>query len=163
MPDGAATSQGNSGDDGNTPAQEPLSAEEQVHTEIDTAQSQAWLDRLVGDTSGADVGGGGQNGKFMFANLAELDSVLGLWGEELRAIEADRDEIQKALDNINDPANDMMSRMSANTSRESLEAMKQHNEQMLKYTNDYIVKLEESREEMANQDASGQGQMRAVY
>jgi hypothetical protein len=163
VPDGENTEPNESGE-GGTPEQEPLTPEEQLGAEIDLAKVTNQLYTLVGapDQQYA-AGGGGDKGKFVFADLAELDSVISMWEKQALDIEDDRQHIQSALNQIQDPAGDIMSRVQAQTSRGSLDAMLEHNRQMAKYTTDYINRLRQSREEMANQDASGSGQMNAVY
>ena len=158
MPDGENTEQSG------TPEEEPLPPGEQINAEIDLAKTQGWLTKLVGAPDVQyEAGGGGGQGQFMFADLAELDEVLGMWEQQLEEIGGDYKEINSALELIQNPAGDLMSRFQAETSRVSLEAMREHNIEMGKYTADYINKLRSSRQEMANQDTSGADYMRAVY
>jgi hypothetical protein len=163
VPDGENTGQNEPAQNGE-PEEEPLSPEEQLGAEINLVQLDKQLRTLVGaPESQYEAGGGGDKGQFMFADLAELDSVIAKWEKQEVDIEDDRQHIQSALDSIQDPAADMMSRFQAEASRNSLNAMLEHNRQMAKYTADYLNRLRQSRTDMANQDAAGRDQMNAVY
>lgn len=147
VPDGA-----NTDNTGNTDTeQDPGTPQEQVEQEIASTEVLAWWRSLFGLGGGQphESGGGGTGGQFMFASLEELDGVIAKWEEERDGILADREQIFEAYDCIAEPAADSMSQYQAQASRDSIANMFQHNDAMLRYAENYIAKLNASREQMA--------------
>lgn len=143
MPDGTnADNTGTGNQDPGTPAQ-------QVNAEIVTQNVLGWWRGLFGgDPTQYQAGGGGKGGQFMFASVDELNGVIKQWETERDGIQADRDKISEAYYMIEDPAGDVMSRGQAAASKNSLANMWQHSDAMLKYAENYITKLYESRDQM---------------
>ncbi|MGB3444001.1 MAG: hypothetical protein WBA97_35135 [Actinophytocola sp.] len=161
MPDGANTDN----TENTEPEQDPGTAAEQVNQEIASTEVLTWWRSLFGfggPPQPHESGGGGAGGQFMFANLEELDAVIAKWEEERDGILADRQAIHEALDGIAEPAGDTMSQFQANASRDSLSNMFQHNNAMLRYAENYIEKLYESREQIAVMEDGARDQMRSV-
>lgn len=130
--------------------QDPGTPADQVNAEIAYAEVSEWWKSLFG--SGGDpheAGGGGTGGQFMFANIEELDGVITKWKGERDGILADKETIAQAYGMIAEPAGDTMSAVQATASRNSLAIMWEHSDQMLKYAENYILKLQASRDGMA--------------
>jgi hypothetical protein len=143
---------------------EPPTPEEQVNGEIVMANVTEWWRGLfgIGDPTEHEAGGGGQGGQFMFASVDELNGVIKQWEDERDGIMADRDAIAEAYYMVKEPAGDDMSTGQANASRDSLASMWEHSSQMLKYTENYIRKLNASRDQMATMEDGAVAQMRSV-
>jgi hypothetical protein len=159
VPDGTnAESTGTENQDPGTPA-------DQVNAEVSREGVLGWWQTLFGQdpTQGQyQAGGGGQGGQFMFADVAELDSVIKQWEDERDGIKADRQTISDAYYSINEPASDVMSRAQASASRDSLANMYQHSDAMLRYAENYIAKLKASRQQMAVQEEGARDNFRSV-
>lgn len=166
VPDGANAEE--RPEDG-TPAEpvDPGSPADQVENEIVTAEVATtvtdWWGSLFG-TEGKpwEAGGGGAGGKFMFANIEELDAVIKKWEAECDAIREDGKKIREAWNAIAEPAGDGMSADAAAASRKSLLSMFSHNTAMMAYAQDYIRKLYESRNQMQTSEDGAVAQMRSV-
>lgn len=143
VPDGTnADNTGAGNEDPGTPAQ-------QVNQEIAAQNVLGWWRSLFGsDPTQYEAGGGGKGGKFMFASIDELDGVIKQWETERDGIRADRDQIAEAYYMIENPAGDIMSKGQAIASRDSLANMWHHSDAMLKYAENYISKLHDSRQQM---------------
>ena len=107
-------------------------------------------------------GGGGTGGKYMFANLQDLDAVITQWTEVYTAIGHDGEAIRTALELVAPPAEDDMSVGQANATRDSLTKLKEHNEAMRSYAEEYIKKLQASRDSMTNTDQGNAAQLSNV-
>jgi hypothetical protein len=142
--------------------EDPGTPAEQVQLEIAAAQAAGVLPSIFGFGGPHEAGGGGTGGQFMFADLAELDGVITEWETERDGIEADRDAIDVAMGLIAEPAGDMMSAGLTSTSKQSLEAMKNHSGAMLDYANEYLNKLYASRQQMAIMEDGAVAHMRGV-
>jgi len=117
----------------------------------------------IGSALGADwqtsYGGGGTGGKYMFASVQELDLVIAQWKDVHEAIRADGDTISAAAGFVEEPAEDSMSVGQADATRQSLVRLKEHNEAMRTYTEDYIKKLAASRASMVNTEQGNAAQL----
>lgn len=144
---------------------EPPPPGEQVDAEITSAEVREWLGGIFGFGTAPEheSGGGGAGGQFMFADVAELDSVITQWNTQRDEIQADQDRIISAYHEIAEPAGDEMSRGQADASRESLLNMWKHNFQMMQYTDNYIMKLGLARGDMVAQDVDAETVMRTTY
>jgi hypothetical protein len=151
--------------DGTTgdPTQPPANPGDQIEAEIALGRVVEVLTGLFGGPGASpQAGGGGQDGKFMFASLADLDSVIAQWQNELQAIMDDGEQIRNTATFIREPADDGMSRGHAKAARESLTKLLEHNVAMRDYADEYIKKLQASRQSMANADLNGRGHMNSV-
>lgn len=156
VPDGA-----NAEEPGTENEQDPGTPEEQVNQEIASAEVSAWWRSLFG-MDPYEAGGGGSGGQFMFASVDQLDAVIAKWEEERDGIMADRDAIADAYWLIEDPAADALSREQANASRDSLANMWHHSDAMLRYAENYILKLNDSRKQIVTMEDGAEAQMRGV-
>lgn len=100
---------------------------------------------VFGDLLGQDPFGGGGAGTYLFADLAELDSVTTQWRAERDKIQ-DRDaKINQAIFLVAPPAEDMMSQGQANAFKNSLQKLQEHNQALFDYARGYVLKLEAVR------------------
>jgi hypothetical protein len=138
-----------------------LTPEQRVDAGIEDARfGQAGLGSLgIGDRMGTGGGGGGQ---FVFADLAELDSITTQWVAERERIRQDHETVLEAIRRCNPPAGDMMSHYQANRLQESLAAARDHNQAMLDYADGYVQKLEASRTAMASSEHNNAARLRAT-
>lgn len=139
--------------------QPPPGPEDQIKQEVSTGRVMEWLGGLFGAEWENTAGGGGTGGTFMFASIADLDSVIAQWETELDAISKDGERIRRAAGFIQPPAQDGMSEGLAKATRDSLLALLKHNEAMRDYARDYVRRLRDSRQSMVNNDQSGQARM----
>lgn len=143
MPDGT------NADNTDTGNQDPGTPAQQVDATIVSQNVVSWWRGLFGgDPTQYQAGGGGKGGQFMFASIEELDGVIKKWETERDGIKDDRDQISTAYWSINNPAADVMSKGQAEASKNSLANMYWHSDAMLKYAENYISKLHDSRNQM---------------
>jgi hypothetical protein len=143
--------------------QNPGTPEEQINSEVAVSRVGGWLNSLFGGDWSQTSGGGGRGGQFMFASLAELDSVIATWRREIDAMVDDRRRIRATMGAANRPAADAMSTYHTGAVKQTLAAMDVHSEQLLQYAQGYLRKLEQTRQQMqANEDAA-ESSMRNVY
>jgi hypothetical protein len=156
VPDGA-----NAGDTG-TENEDPGTPAEQVQGEITREGVLSWWRSLFGVDTPYEAGGGGAGGQFMFASLEELDGVIARWEEERDGIKADKDAIAEAYYMIGEPAPDVLSREQAGASRDSLANMWHHSDAMLRYAENYLMKLYASRQQISVMEEGNEARMRGV-
>ena len=96
---------------------------------------------VFGDLLGQDPFSGGGAGIYLFADLAELDSVTTQWRAERDKIQDRHDKISQAIALVSPPADDMMSVGQAEAFTSSLQKLKEHNLALLDYADEYIHKL----------------------
>lgn len=154
MPDASTASQ-----QGQQP---PPGAGEQIDQQISLGKVMETLGSLFGTEWETTAGGGGTGGQFMFASIADLDAVIAQWETEHAAIQADGEAIRLAAGIVTPPADDGMSVGQADATRESLIKLKEHNDAMLGYAEEYIKKLKASRASMVNTEQGNQAQIRNV-
>lgn len=159
MPDGNTTN-----DTTNQPATDdtPPPPGDQIQLEISTGRVMEWLGGLFGNEWENSAGGGGTGGQFMFASVDELNTVISQWQAEHDAIKSDGVKIDQAAGFITPPAEDGMSVAQADATRQSLVTLRQHNEAMQAYAEQYIAKLVASRDSMVNTEANNQAQLRSA-
>lgn len=104
-------------------------------------------------------GGGGTGGKYMFANLQDLDAVITQWKDVYEAIGEDGRTIEQMAMFIEPPAEDDMSVGQADATRQSMVNLKEHNLAMRTYAEEYIKKLQASRDSMANTEQGNAAQL----
>ncbi|HEX6354024.1 hypothetical protein [Actinophytocola sp.] len=158
MPDGT-----NAPSTGTENEQPPGTPEEQVNQEINGQTGVfGWWRSLFGTGEPYEAGGGGTGGQFMFASLEELDSLIKRWEDERDGIQRDKDAIADAYHMIKDPAADVMSRVQASASKDSVANMWHHSDAMLRYAENYIQKLKDSRAQIQVMEDGAHDQMRSV-
>ncbi|HEU5472184.1 MAG TPA: hypothetical protein VFV67_16140 [Actinophytocola sp.] len=159
MPDGTTgTNQPPSSDP--TASDPPPAPGDQIQTEIALSRVIDTLGGLFGSNwTAPTAGGGGTGGQFMFASIEQLDSVIAQWRAEVQAISADGNEIQQAVADIGEPADDGMSTGHADAARKSLTTLLEHNFAMQDYATQYLDKLLASRQSMVNSDLTGRDRM----
>jgi hypothetical protein len=97
--------------------------------------------------------GGGGNGDFVFASLAELETIIAEWSTLRDEIGLDWDGFFQAQYQTNiAPAGDVMSEQQANAVNGSLNKALSHCDVMLKYVDSYVVKLAAAQRQYLNDD-----------
>ena len=144
-----------------TPPEADMTPERRVDAGIADARfGQAGLGSLgLGSRMGTGGGGGGQ---FVFADLAELDSVTAQWRAERERVQQDGQKLTEALALCNPPADDMMSHFQASSLKNSLSAALEHNKAMFDYADGYVQKLEASRASMATTEHDNTAKLRTT-
>jgi hypothetical protein len=137
--------------------------EQRVDAGIEDARfGEAGLGSLgIGDRIGTGGGGGG-GGQFVFADLAELDSITAQWKAERDRIRKDGRSLLTAIQLCNPPAEDMMSHYQVNRLRESLTEAWKHHQAMLDYADGYVHKLDASRASMAGTELDNTAKLRTI-
>lgn len=107
-------------------------------------------------------GGGGAGGRFVFANVAELDGIITDLEKLRDDIRTDGDKLVQAQGLIEPPGEDIMSRMEAKATVRSLDEAIKHNKVMRNYAKAEITKLRAARNAYANTDDEGAARMRDV-
>jgi hypothetical protein len=97
-------------------------------------------------------GGGGTGGQYMFASLAELDGIITAWETLRDRIGAREEKFRRAISLISPPAEDIMSRLQAQTTLQSLKKAQEHNQAMYTYADGYVTKLKTSRSQYASNE-----------
>jgi hypothetical protein len=138
-----------------------LTPEQRVDAGIEDARfGEAGLGSLgIGDRMGTGGGGGGQ---FVFADLAELDSITTQWKAERDRIRNDGQTLSEAIQLCNPPAPDTMSHYQATRLRKSLTEAWNHNQAMFNYATGYVQKLEASRSSMADTEQNNSARLRTT-
>jgi hypothetical protein len=95
---------------------------------------------------------GGGDGRYVFADLAELDSIIAKWEAVRDRIRDNGRKIIEARDAVTPPADNAPSRIQADVLANSLDTGHQHNLAMFDYANSYIQKLQASRARYAADD-----------
>ncbi|MDT8912637.1 hypothetical protein [Amycolatopsis sp. PS_44_ISF1] len=90
-------------------------------------------------------GPGGGGGRFEM-DAAELESVLGLWRDQLDRITADGRAIEGILAGLTAPGADPASGGYVAVGRDSLVALQDQNRSMERYAQDYLEKLRAARD-----------------
>ncbi|MGB3444935.1 MAG: hypothetical protein WBA97_39870 [Actinophytocola sp.] len=107
-------------------------------------------------------GGGGADGDYVFADLAELDSIITEWTALRDTIQVDGRKLAQAQQAVYSPADDDMSRGQAKALVESLDKARTHNDAMLAYADAYVEKLTAARERYAADEETNVARMRGV-
>ncbi|MFC4854603.1 hypothetical protein [Actinophytocola glycyrrhizae] len=107
-------------------------------------------------------GGGGANGDYVFADLAELGALITEWAAIRDTIETDGLNLLLARQQIFSPADDDMSKGQAEALVESLVKARTHNKAMFDYANAYVEKLTAAREQYAADEELNVARMRGV-
>lgn len=107
-------------------------------------------------------GGGGAGGQYVFASLEELDDIIADWEALHDRIRNRAAKLARAIGMIEPPADDVMSRLQANTAVRSLEMAEQHRQAMENYARNYVEKLRAARAQYAATDADNAAHLRTV-
>jgi hypothetical protein len=105
-------------------------------------------------------GGGGAGGQYVFASLAELDGVIAEWEALRDRIRGRGAMLSRAVSVIEPPADDLMSRLQANTAARSLERAQEHRQAMEDYATGYVEKLRAARTQYSATDSNNAAQLR---
>lgn len=105
-------------------------------------------------------GGGGAGGRYVFANLGELDAIITAW-EALRDRIFTRDgKFKRAISLITPPADDDMSKLQAHATVASLRKAQAHNLAMFTYVDGYVTKLKAARSQYEATDMASAARLR---
>jgi hypothetical protein len=96
-------------------------------------------------------GSGGGGGRFEM-DAAELESVIGLWQDQLAKITADGRAIEEILAGLTAPGLDPASSGYVTTGTDSLVALQSQNLSMKQYVQDYIKKLQAAKDKTVAAD-----------
>ncbi|ANN17565.1 hypothetical protein SD37_19210 [Amycolatopsis orientalis] len=99
-------------------------------------------------------GGGGGGGGGFEMSPDELQSVIGLWKEELQKVSDDGDKIEDILFELMPPGQDEVSSSYVDAGMDSLQSLKKQNESMKEYIVGYIAKLELAKTKTMATDAA---------
>ncbi|OXM69428.1 hypothetical protein [Amycolatopsis vastitatis] len=112
--------------------------------EAGQAVQAVWGGDILGERGRVYGGGGGGGGQFRM-DPEELASVIGQWEAELDKIVDDKSKIDYIVTVLTSPGKDTVSDGYVSTTMESLTALQDQNESMLKYVQNYIKKLKEAQ------------------
>jgi hypothetical protein len=120
-------------------------------------------DIALGNAGYAITGsGGGGGGDYVFADLAELDSLISEWTAIRDNIQTDGEKLLQAAYLIIPPAEDDMSKAQSAATVASLDKAQIHNDAMFAYADSYLGKLTTTRERYATDEEVNAGRMRGV-
>jgi hypothetical protein len=121
--------------------------------EAGQAVQAVWGGDILGERGRVYGGGGGGGGQFRM-DPEELASVIGQWEAELDKIVEDKSKIDYIVTVLTSPGKDTVSDGYVSTTMESLTALQDQNESMLKYVQNYIKKLKEAQSKTVVTDQS---------
>jgi hypothetical protein len=107
-------------------------------------------------------GGGGADGDYVFADLAELDSIITEWTAIRDTVQLDGEKLVQAQQATYSPADDDMSMGQAKALVASLDKAQAHNDAMFAYAEAYVAKLTAAREQYVAGEESNVARMRRV-
>lgn len=99
-------------------------------------------------------GGGGGGGGGFEMNEAELNTVIGLWEDELKKVVVDGKKIGRILSDLMPPGQDEASSRYVDSGVDSLLALQKQNDSMKIYIEGYIEKLQLARTKTMATDAA---------
>ena len=105
-------------------------------------------------------GGGGAGGQYVFASLDDLDGIIAEWEALHTRIKDRREKLNRAIGLIEPPAQDIMSKLQANTALRSLEKAEEHRQAMEDYARNYVEKLRAARAQYAATDTDSAAVLR---
>ena len=112
--------------------------------EAGQAVQAVWGGDILGERGRVYGGGGGRGGQFR-VDPEELGSAVTHGGAELDKIVDDKSKIDYIVTVLTSPGKDAVSDGYVSTTMESLTALQDQNESMLKYVQNYIKKLKEAQ------------------
>ncbi|MEU5260998.1 hypothetical protein [Amycolatopsis sp. NPDC021455] len=112
--------------------------------EAGQAVQAVWGGDILGERGRVYGGGGGGGGQFRM-DPEELASVIGQWEAELDKIVEDKSKIDYIVTVLTSPGKDAVSDGYVSTTMDSLTALQDQNESMLKYVQNYLKKLKEAQ------------------
>ncbi|RSM34975.1 hypothetical protein DMA12_46050 [Amycolatopsis balhimycina DSM 5908] len=112
--------------------------------EAGQAVQAVWGGDILGERGRVYGGGGGGGGQFRM-DPEELASVIGQWEAELDKIVDDKDKITYIIGVLTSPGKDAVSDGYVSTTMDSLIALQDQNDSMLKYVQNYLKKLKEAQ------------------
>jgi hypothetical protein len=107
-------------------------------------------------------GGGGEGGHYVFANLADLDTIITDLETLLADIQQDRDDLERTAGLITPPAEDHMSTGQADAVVTFLEKARTHNLAMDTYAANELAKLKAARQTYATTDDNAATRLRSI-
>jgi hypothetical protein len=112
-----------------------------VFDEATAAVRSVWGDLTTPTVYGGATGGGGR----FEMSAAELETVIGMWKDEIVKIVEDGGKIGEIADAMRAPGGDDPSQGYASTGLSTIMALQDQNDSMLKYAQDYVKKLEAAK------------------
>lgn len=109
---------------------------------------------------GKQIQASGESGRYVFADLAEVDSIILELKSMRQELFVDGYALDGAIDEVAFPAEDVMSRDQARAYRDSLRKAYSHNQMMSSYINDQIDKLSTARNAYAEADSAAASRLR---
>ncbi|OLR89790.1 PE domain-containing protein [Actinokineospora bangkokensis] len=151
--------------DGTTPPGDP---DQQIDASVSVAEAgrkaaeayehlRRWLDgsgiHLPAPGTPYTTGGGGGGGQFQVHSVAELDALIQRWTDLRTQVEASGRRISAAMEALEPPARDEVSKQFTKAVAGNLALAHQHNSDMLRYTDEYVAKLKQARDAYAGTDS----------
>jgi hypothetical protein len=100
------------------------------------------------------------NGKYVFADLDELRSIITEWTATKDRIAQRGSKLRHAIGLITPPAEDTVSRLHALRTRASLQKALEHNDAMTHYAQEYVDKLTAARAQYTDSEAQATATIR---
>ena len=121
--------------------------------EAGEAVKAVWGDALLANPGHVYGGGKPTSGRFEM-DPQELQTVIGLWQDELGKIVDDGQKIDLVISSLQPPGGDSASGSFVSSGLDSLTALQKQNESMRKYVSDYIQKLTTAKNAILVTDAA---------
>jgi len=140
----------------------PGTTEQQLNTEVVLGRVINTVNDVIpwGPGGHMEAGGGGSGGHFKLS-LAELDALVAQWTVIRNKIDTSGTKLERAIHDVSPPADDEMSEMEANATRDSLQKAVDHNVAMRDYAQSYIDKLTDARNRYENTEGHNTSTVRA--
>jgi hypothetical protein len=119
-----------------------------LYNEASEAVRSVWGDLIPPKVYGGATGGGG---KFEMS-ATELDTVIGMWKDEIVKIIEDGGKIGEIADAMRAPGGDDPSKGYASTGLNTILSLQDQNDSMLRYAQDYVKKLEAAKDATVKAD-----------
>jgi hypothetical protein len=121
--------------------QQPMTVDQQLSAQVGVAMVFNVANRMFGTGQQYEAGGGGADGHYNIASIAELDALIARWQGIAGKIEAAGSDLREAARNCVAPAGDQASDKATSAARVSFGRAVDHNRAMRKYAEDYVGKL----------------------
>ncbi|MCE7009955.1 hypothetical protein LWC34_45190 [Kibdelosporangium philippinense] len=142
---------------------QPATAGQQIDTEIAVTQSGRAIAGVLGGEYHHQSGGGGAGGYYEFTSLGELDSIITRLKAVREKIYDARNKFAQAIGFVEPPAQDVLSVLQANATRNSLQLGLEHNRALLREADAAIAKFESSRKQYASTEHSVTSDLKSQY